>query len=592
MTFAIRATAAVLIMLTCLAAAEGPTSASPDVLLGIWGSEQTLGPAAHGELVLEAHGSEWRAAIGGIAALAQRHGNAITFTLPDGKGEFRGHVNTGSRSIDGHWIQPPNLGNSTGYASPVHLLPEGKSRWRGEVTPLAERVSFYISVQQSADGSLTAFIRNPESNLFRRRLYQVKLQNQAVEFSSKGQMLAGKYDPKTDRLSLAVLEGLPPVEFTRRSRDNAVGLYPRRQAKGFVYHPPAAGNDGWATASLAAAGLDEKPLAELVQKILQADPADNPINVQSLLIARHGKLVFEEYFYGFDKDRPHDTRSAGKTLAPVLLGIARDHGASVGPATPLASLFPEYKPFANWDNRKAKLTVRDIMTMTSGLACDDNDDNSPGNEDTMQNQSQQPDWYKFTLDLPMASDPGGNQAIYCSAGLNLIGGVVRHVTGKWLPEFFDENYARPLGIDRYYLNLTPTGDAYMGGGAYLLPRDQLKLGQLYLSGGVWNGKRVVSEPWVEESTAKHSTFKPNLKDEPEHDYGYSWHERQFIKVGDHIVRNYSAGGNGGQLVIVIPDLDMVVGINGGSYGDFRWYRWELDLLPQFIVPAALGDKTH
>ena len=148
------------------------------------------------------------------------------------------------------------------------------------------------------------------------------------------------------------------------------------------------------------------------------------------------------------------------------------------------------------------------------------------------------------------------------------------------------NFAQPLQIDRYYLNLMPTGEAYTGGGAYLLPRDQLKLGQLYLDGGLWNGKRVVSKEWTVESTARHSTFAPNLKDEPQHDYGYGWHERNFIKVGDRVLPDYVAGGNGGQLIVLISDLDMVICINGGSYGDFRWYRWELDLLPQFIVPAT------
>jgi CubicO group peptidase (beta-lactamase class C family) len=464
----------------------------------------------------------------------------------------------------------------------------GAHRWKGQVRPLEERYSVYVSVRRGSDGGLTAFIRNPEMNQFRRRTYEVKLENETVELISRNQALRGSFDRQADRLSLALLEGVAPVELTRRNGESAVGFYARRRPVGsYVYRQPAAG-DGWSTASLADSGLSEKPLAELVQAIENADPADNPINIDSLLIARHGKLTLEEYFHGFDGERPHDLRSAGKTLAPVLLGIARDRGAEVNPASPLYSFFPEYKPFANWDGRKAKMTVRDVMTMASGLACDDNDDDSPGNEDNMQSQNQRPDWYKYTLDLPMAAEPGGTRAIYCSADLNLVGGVVRHVTQRWLPEFFEMNFARPLGIERYYLNLMPTGEAYTGGGQYLLPRDQLKLGQVYLDGGLWNGERLVSKEWVAESTAKHSTFAPNIKNEPEHDYGYGWHERNFIKVGDRTYRDYVAVGNGGQLVIVIPDLDMVVGINGGSYGDFRWYRWELDLLPRYIVPAALG----
>src|SRR5262249_7452201 len=151
----------------------------------------------------------------------------------------------------------------------------------------------------------------------------------------------------------------------------------------------------------------------------------------SILISRRGKLVLEEYFRGFGRERPHDMRSAGKTIAPMLVGLARDHGAKVGPGTPVYSLFPDYKPFANWDERKTRLTVEHLMTMTSGLATDDNADSSPGSEDQMQSQSEQPDWYKYPLDLPMAREPGGTTAIYSSASLNLTGGVAQRASGIW-----------------------------------------------------------------------------------------------------------------------------------------------------------------
>ena len=559
-----------------------------DTLVGLWGAEETLGPAIRGELVFDLSGTQWHATIAGNEVLLQQHGDELQFTLPNDKGEFRGRLRPGP-SLQGHWIQPAGRFNNNRYASPVHFEVAGNRRWKGQVRPLEERFSVYLSVRREKDGSITAILRNPESNEFRRRIYQVKLENSRVELVSQAQTLKGAYDSTKDRLSLALLDGVPDIGFSRRSSQNAIGFYARgRPVTPYVYHPPTPVNDGWSTATLSEVRLQEKPLSALIRKIAEADPSDNPINIQSLLIARHGKLVLEEYFYGFDRDRPHDLRSAGKTLAPVLLGIARDHGAAVRPSSQLYSFFEQYKPFANWDERKAQITVRDVMTMTSGLACDDNNDDSPGNEDNMQSQTKQTDWYKYTLDLPMVSSPGSSQAIYCSADLNLVGGLVRQVSGRWLPEFFEVNFSGPLQMDRYYLNLMPTGEAYTGGGAYLLPRDQLKLGQLYLDEGLWNGRRVVSKEWTIESTARHSTFAPNLKDEPQHDYGYGWHERNFIQVGGRVLRDYVAGGNGGQLIIVIPDLDMVVGINGGSYGDFRWYRWELDFLPQFIVPAALS----
>jgi CubicO group peptidase (beta-lactamase class C family) len=143
-----------------------------------------------------------------------------------------------------------------------------------------------------------------------------------------------------------------------------------------------------------------------------------------------------EYFYGHDSRRPRDTRSAGKTWATVLVGVAMQQRFKIDPQRPVYGLFPQYRPFANWDERKNKITLDDIMTMTSGLACNDGNDDSPGNEDTMQSQTKQPDWYKYTLDLPRVSAPGGTNALYCSATLNLVGGAVRQVTGKWLPDLF------------------------------------------------------------------------------------------------------------------------------------------------------------
>jgi hypothetical protein len=210
----------------------------------------------------------------------------------------------------------------------------------------------------------------------------------------------GTYDEKSDVLSLRLVDFMPPFQFTRRKGRDAVGFFPRisPEGEGYVYRKPITENDGWATASLADAGLDQKLIFALVEKILGANLADNSAYIQSLLIARHGKLVLEEYFYGFDKERTHDMRSASKTFAPVLVGIARDHGAKLDPDTPVYALFRQYKEFANWDERKRSITLRHIMTMTAGNACDDNDDSSPGNEDHIQNQREQPDWYKFALD--------------------------------------------------------------------------------------------------------------------------------------------------------------------------------------------------
>jgi CubicO group peptidase (beta-lactamase class C family) len=118
----------------------------------------------------------------------------------------------------------------------------------------------------------------------------------------------------------------------------------------------------------------------------------------------------------------------------------------------------------------------------------------------------------------------------------------------------------------------------MGGGTHIRPRDELKLGQLYLDGGVWNGKRVVSKSWVEASTVPHPM---NAKGTD----GYNWHTSQ-IKAGDRTYREYEANGNGGQLLMVLPELDLVVFFTAGNYGNYQvWRRFREELLPSYILSA-------
>jgi CubicO group peptidase (beta-lactamase class C family) len=575
--------------------AQGKAASEPkgssEALAGIWGAELTLGPFVRGELIVDARSSDWLARIAGFEVVVQRENSAVTFTLPGGNGQFRGSVSRQGKQIAGHWIQRPALyPYNSRYASAVELSEVSPRVWRGEVHPLDQRYSFFLQIDRSANGVLTAFIRNPEANFFRGRTFDVAVKNGSVVLSFKDQRLEGKIEENNQSLLLPVLQDHPPLVFRRLDQETAVGFYPRvpAAARKYRYQVPVADGDGWKVASLADVGLDVNRISQLIEKILSAPPSlSNPVNIQSLLIARHGKLVLEEYFYGFDKNRAHDMRSASKTYSSALVGIARDHGSKLGPDALVYSVFHAYEPFANWDPRKARMKIQDLMNMTTGYYCDDSNDSAPGAEDTMQNQTAQPDWYRYTLDLPMAGDPGGDEAVYCSVDLNLAMGAVRQATGQWIPEFFNAYFARPLQMRSYYINLMPTGEAYGGGGFYVRPRDELKLGQLYLSGGVWSGQRVVSNQWVQDSLVLRSHFKQRMDIDVDHGYGYGWHTRP-LHVGARVIRDYYAGGNGGQLVIVIPELDMVVAMNGGDYAEARkFFRWELELLPQYILAAAL-----
>jgi CubicO group peptidase (beta-lactamase class C family) len=269
-------------------------------------------------------------------------------------------------------------------------------------------------------------------------------------------------------------------------------------------------------------------------------------------------------------------RSAAKTFDSALVGIAAFRGARLGEATRIAPFYRAYAPFANADPRKDRITLGNLMTMTPGFACDDNDDASPGLEDTIQETAH--DWYRATLDLPMMNDPG-SRALYCSQGLNLTGGVISGATRRWLPEFFDTELAQPLQFTHYYVPMMPTGTMYLGGGVYVTPRDFLKFGQLFLDGGVWNGRRLMSADWVRRSLRPHASLNAPR------DYGLTWHIHRFTAGGkSHIAEE--AGGNGGQMLFLIRDLGIVAMITAGNYGDYPTWRTFADLSPQYVIPAA------
>jgi CubicO group peptidase (beta-lactamase class C family) len=385
------------------------------------------------------------------------------------------------------------------------------------------------------------------------------------------------------------------LELKRTADVQARGFYPRPPGETkYRYKVPSSNDDGWQIARARDAGMDEASLERLVQRLVDADPAARrPGLIHSLLIAHRGKLVLEEYFFGFDRDEQHDIRSAGKTFASVMLGSVMRQGIRITPKTRIYDLVAGMGPFASPDPGKSRITLAHLMTHTSGLACNDNDDASPGGEGVTQAQTKQPNWWKYTLDLSMVNDPGKRYA-YCSAGMNLMGAALTTATKTWLPELFDRRVARPLQFGKYYWNLMPNHEGYLGGGAFIRPRDLLKVGQMYLDGGTWNGKRIVDSSWVATSTASHIKVSPATTglspDEfsnfyGEGDDGYAWHLSQ-IRIGDRTYRTYAATGNGGQLLIVVPDFELVVVFTGGNYGQGGiWTRWGSEIIPKEIIPA-------
>ena len=463
-----------------------------------------------------------------------------------------------------------------GNVPPESMLVPG-ARWVAVPPPIDTHVHVYLYVQPRPDGSLRAFFRNPEANagvFIRERT--LRLNGSTVRLVATGRPeLDGRYDARADTVSVHLDQ--VPGDFT---------FHRERQPQATPYRDrvPAEDGDGWKTGSLASAGIDAKQIARIIDTNVNVAPSGlrSPY-IQSLLIARHGKLVLDEYFNDFSADRPHDVRSAGKSVTTLMLGRAIEDGAKMGPQTRVYDYLNRYAPFAHFDSRKARMTVGNLMSMQSGLACDDNDDASPGNEATMQSQTAQPDWYKYTLDLPMIADPG-TRAIYCSADINLLGAVISTATHRRLADYLIDRFARPMQFQRYGIWLVPppVSDGYMAGGDLFRPRDFLKFGQLFLNRGYWNGVPIIDDAWLRTIAMKRATIEAGGGD-----YGYGWHLIDY-DVNGTTVHAINAGGNGGQLLFVFPHLDMTVMITAANYNQYPVWRTFI----QKLVPQLLQAVDH
>lgn len=468
------------------------------------------------------------------------------------------------------------LGIWTATESPPPLV----NRW---VPPLDETLHYFLVVARQSDGTVSAFVRNPEINA------GVALGTRAIILRGDTLVLRRPEAADVDASfsgSALTIRGFPArdasITFHRASETELRWYYPSATAR-WTYREPSKLDDGWAVGTLASAGLREAALAPVMQSIVELrSPVLRSPYIQSIAIARHGRLVLDEYFYGFTPDTPHDVRSAGKSVTGLLVGRAIEETHALTPQTPVLSYLPQYLPVAHDDARKSRITVANLMTMSSGLACDDNDDSSPGDEDTMQSQTAQPDWYKYTLDLPMAYDPG-NKAIYCTAGINLLGAIVARATNMPLTQYFHDRFAAPMEFGRYamWLMPAPVDAAYMGGGDRFRPRDFLKFGQLFLNGGSWQERRIVDARWLAESVVERTVMNPDAPGGGDR-YGYTWHLSTLTVAGkSYAIIN--AGGNGGQIMAVVPALDMTMMITAGNYNQYPVWN---AFLPQ-VVGAAI-----
>lgn len=546
---------------------------------------------------------EWRAQIQGQSSPIRIEAGQITISHSDGN-RFEGQLTEREAEITGRWYQPSNTLAYSNMVTLTRLVRVDEGRWRGQITSQARPFRVFLDVFETDTGDIAAVMRNPERNEIL-RTNRFKIESGA----SGGWALVSGAGERATRHAFKMIDGSlhfehawlgKTLEMRKISADDAIGYLPRpSREEPFSFTTPPQLDDGWSITTPEDAGFDRELLDNLVQDLSTSDPrSERPRLVHAMLVAHRGELLLEEYFYGYDRDTTHDTRSLSKVFAPVLIGALQSKDVAISSDDrPIPQLLADAGEPLD-DPRKADITLAHLMSFSSGLDCEANE-NSPGSEDRMWGQSEETDFWLYTSRLPVLFAPGTRYA-YCSGSINLAGAAIRRAGGIPIVELFDELIAKPLNFGPYQWNLAPNGAAYLGGGAYMRPRDLLKIGAMYEMDGQWNGNQITDPAWIAESTETFIEITPETTGLTPEAFNntyfgggsaYEWRVDE-VRSGEHTFRSYEATGNGGQKLIVVPDLDLTVLFMGGNYRQgYIWGRWRNELIGGYLVPALM-DKTE
>lgn len=346
---------------------------------------------------------------------------------------------------------------------------------------------------------------------------------------------------------------------------------------------PAASRDwptlGWASSTPAAEGLDETALRALDGEFA----AGTHGYIDGILVIRSGRVVFERsYAHDYDrlfvgKGKPgpynyydpdwypyykrgplHTLQSVSKSVTSTLLGVALRRGEVTSIDAKALPFFDGFK-VAKADPRRDAMTIRDLLTMRSGIRWDEDTVPYTDPKNSCAAMEASNDWVQFVLDQPMAAAPG-TTFVYNSGVTMLLAQILKKATNRLPDEYAAEHLFAPLGIKDFYWKRTPTGLMDAEGGLHLTARDLAKLGFLFLNDGVWDGKRILPEGWAGQSTTPIVSLKRGSE---ARGYGFQWWSLREPGVPPA----FAALGYGGQQLIVVPDLELIGVFTGWNIYD-------------------------
>jgi len=351
-------------------------------------------------------------------------------------------------------------------------------------------------------------------------------------------------------------------------RVNRYGLPERK----YIYHQPEKIGDGWETASLKEEDIDSEKIDEMMHDILSG----NDRNIHSILLIKNGKLVLEEYFYGYNRDKLHFLASVSKSITSVLIGIAIDQKVTADVETKAYELFPKYMG-TKWIDQKYPITLQHMLTMTAGLDWDEMKYSRTDPRHTTHQMYESDDPIEFVLERNLIEAPG--EKFYYNSGLTiLLGKIVKNTSGLYIDEFAGKCLFTPLGISDYHWDKFPDGTIQTDGGLHLRPRDMAKIGYMMLKDGKWKDHQIVSKEWVEESTKRHIAARAI-------EYGYQWWIGK-TTINNQTIRVLFASGHGGQKIFIIPKLDLVVVFTSKVFNP-KGHSGPEGFLLRYVIPSIM-----
>ncbi|WP_036985074.1 serine hydrolase domain-containing protein [Prolixibacter bellariivorans] len=319
----------------------------------------------------------------------------------------------------------------------------------------------------------------------------------------------------------------------------------------YQYHQPEQLDRYLQTASLLDYVKDTTAFYRLMERIIKQKFG----RLESILVLKDRKLVLEEYFYGYNRTHLHPIHSCTKSVTSLLLGIALNRHNKMDVDQPVFSFFPQYDSLKTPE--KEKITLKHVLTMTPGFTDEDDFDAHSPDEEAQK-----------ILSLPMVSAPG-EKFKYNGNCTNLMGDIIYSLENKQADELAQEVLFNKLGISNFEWE-RENGVVRCASDLRMLPGDMAKIGLLVLNNGNWNGEQIVPKEWIAEST------QPHVAESPFFDYGYQWwcrskSNRSWWKHPVHGSRDehdmFLALGYGGQYIMVIRDLNMVVVATSSDYNE-------------------------